>query len=107
MNHSNDEQCGKTSSIKESLAVCKISLKDYNDVIQALFLAAPKDQKSHTIKKFNSRGCPVVNAGVMRVFDGATIVAEDRGSVYAVWVNRTDEKGQTEEVLSFAELPWK
>lgn len=107
MTHDNDEHFTLTSGIKESLAACRISLEDYNDVIQALFLAAPKDQESHTSKKADSRGFPVVNAGVMRVFDGATIVAEDRGSVYAVWINRTNKKGQTEEVLGFVELPWK
>lgn len=107
MNHSNDEQCGKTSSIKESLKACKISLKDYDDLIQALVLAGSKDREAHAIKKIDSRGCPVANAGVMRVFEGATIVAEDRGSVYAVWINRINEKGQTEEVVCFAEFPWK
>ena len=102
-----DEQASQTSTIEASLAACQISLKDYNNVIRALFIAAQKDQEVHPVRKVDSRGYPVAKAGVVRVFDGATLVAEDRGSVYAVWVNRIDEKGQTEEVVDFAEFPWK
>lgn len=94
------------SDIQECLASCGISAQDYNDLIRALFQAAPKELRAHAVKRYTGRGYPVATTTVKRAFAGVTIVAEDRGSVYVVWVTRTDEEGRTAEMVKFAEFPW-
>ena len=93
-------------SIQESLAVCGISNSEYQDVIQALYLAAPKDPAVHAETIFDRKGSPISYTSVSRFFEGATLIAEDRGAVYAVWVNRTDEAGGTTQMVGFAQFPW-
>lgn len=97
-------QVGK--SIQESLAVCGISDSEYQDVIQALYLAAPKDPAVHAETRFDRKGSPIFYTSVSRFFDGATLIAEDRGAVYAVWVNMIDEHSGTTQMVGFAQFPW-
>jgi len=93
-------------SIQESLEVCGISNAEYQDVIEALYLAAPKDPAVHAETRFDRKGSPISYTSVSRFFDGATLIAEDRGAVYAVWVNRTDEARGTTQMVCFAEFSW-
>ena len=95
-----------TLSIEECLRAWGVSLQDYQDVILALFQAAPKNRAAHVLMKFDRWGNPIPNATVSRDFGGLTILAEDRGAVYAVWVKRTQRDGSLEAVLAFAEFPW-
>lgn len=95
-----------TPNIEECLRVCGISIEDYRDIILALFQAAPKGAAAHASKKVDSRGSPIAYATVSRNFERLTIVAEDRGSVYAVWINRIREDGSLMEVLEFGEFQW-
>ncbi len=94
------------SSILERLAAWGISDKDYKDLIQGLFLAAPKDRAAHALTEFNSKGDPLASTEVRRVFGSFAIVAVDRGAVYAVWVSKIDQDRGTEEVVEIAQFPW-
>ncbi len=93
-------------SIQDCLSACGIRSRDYADLIQALSLATSKDPIKHSKTKFDRAGYPLAIASVTRVFDGFTVVAEDRGTEYAVWVTKTGKNGTTEEVIGFAEFSW-
>jgi hypothetical protein len=60
---------------------------------------------AHAVRKVDKRGFSLATAEVSRVFNGAKVVAEDRGTVYAVWVSKINDGGRV-EVIGFAELPW-
>jgi hypothetical protein len=94
------------SHIKEVLAACGISVEDYDDLIQALFLAAPKDPKAHTMVKKDIRGYPMAQTSVSKFFGDVIVNADDRGPVYAVWVRKFDENRVTAEVIGFTEIQW-
>lgn len=106
MSHNEDQNGAPVTDIMQCIEACGISPEDYDDLIQALFLAAPKDPSAHAETKFDSKGSPISTTSVSRSFDGVALVAEERGAVYAVWVNKIDEKGGTNKVVGFALLPW-
>jgi len=106
MSRETDERRGTGPNLREWLEACGISPEDYDDLIQALFLAAPKDPAAHAVTRLDTRGSPLPITVVGRFFDSATVFAEDRGAVYAVWVSRIDRERATEEVVGFAEFPW-
>jgi len=94
-----------TPGIEEPLKGLAIGIEDYRDVIRALFQAGPKDKAARTATKLDAHGTPITLAAVERSFNGLTIVAEDRGSVYVVWVTKTREDGSLDEVLELAQFP--
>ena len=73
-------------------------------MILGLFKASSRDSSPQISKQLVGGGNPISWPTVTRDFAGITIVAEDRGPVYAVWLKRTDRGAG--EVLEFAEIPW-
>lgn len=101
-----DKGTEAVARIRECLEDCRISAQEYADVIQALFQAAPRDPEAHRTTRCDTMGSPISNATVSRSFEGAKLIAEDRGSVYTVWIMRTRPEGSGEEVVVIAEFPW-
>ena len=75
-------QTGK--SIQEALVSCGIGDSDYKDVIQAMYLAAPKDPAAHAKNNYDQNGLHVPHTSIIRFFGKASIRIEDHGAVYAV-----------------------
>ena len=83
-----------------------LSVEDYRDVITGLFRVAPKDEELRADVLYDAQKYPVALAIVERRFNGVSIVAEDRGALYAVWIERTQEDGALNEVVWFGEFTW-
>ena len=66
----------------------------------------PKNPAAHAVTKIDSKGSPIAITFVSRNFDGVTLVAADRGAVYAVWVNKIDENRIATETVEFSQIPW-
>jgi len=94
------------ANLRACLDACGISQQHYCDLIRALVEATSHDPAAHVVTRCDKEGYPIAIAGLLRVFDDITVIIEDRGASYAVWVKRTDAKGGTVKVLSFAEFPW-
>lgn len=66
MSHYKDQGHVAGLPIPESLAICGMTPKDYGDLIQALFLAAPKESSAHAVRKFDSRGYTLATTELTR-----------------------------------------
>lgn len=106
MTRSIDMEAGANSNITDSLNACGISSEDYRDLIDALYMAAPKEPAAHADVKFDRKDTPISTTLVSRIFDGAILTAEERGAVYAVWVRKIDKERGTKEVVGFAQFAW-
>ena len=93
------------TNVGEALEWAGINQSDYAAVIGALFQAAPSDSSARLNRRLDRLGSPVANAYISRKFDGFSLVAEDRGPTYAVWVIEGGG-GPQSMVVFFAEFPW-
>ncbi len=94
------------SALECCLRSCGISLQDYTDLTDALARISRRSHAADTSYRYDNTGVAFPYASISRMFDRCTIVAEDRGPVYAVWVKSTHADGGLREVLFFAELAW-
>lgn len=106
MTHSDNMETEPNSDIRDCLNTYGISSRDYHDLIYALFMAAPKEPAAHAEFKLDRQGSPISSTFVSRVFNGTVLAAEDRGTVYAVWVSRINDQLGTKEIVGFAQIPW-
>lgn len=106
MSRNNAQKGEADTNIRDCLKSYGINSQDYDDLISALFLAAPKEPGAHDEVKLDRKESPISTTFVSRIFKGMSLTAEDRGAVYAVWVSRIDEEWGTKEVVGFAQLPW-
>lgn len=97
----------RREGIVESLVVWGIPRDAYEDMIRGLFIAAGKDRAPGVAQAAKWAGRAGRPTTVMRTFRWVRVVAEDRGSVYAVWISRINDKGVTQGVIQFAEIPWE
>jgi len=93
------------NNLERCLDVLHISRSDYYRIIDGLARVSTREMVSRPAK-VDRHDWVGTNAVVERIFGNCTIRAEDRGPVYALWINATKDDGSLRRVLFFAEIPW-
>lgn len=95
------------NNLEKCLDALCISRSDYCSVINGLArVSTGNTSVSSTSSRLDKHDWFRANAVVERFFGNCSIRAEDRGPVYAVWINTTADDGSLRRVLFFAEIPW-
>ncbi len=94
------------SALDRCLRSCGINLQDYYDLTDALVRISRRGHAADISYRYDKTGLAFSYASISRMFDSFTVVAEDRGPVYAVWVKSTYADGGLREVLFFDEFAW-
>jgi hypothetical protein len=86
--------------LAKCLKSCDIPVREYQSIMEALYLIKPKHKSRHQSELLDSTGLSCSQSRIVRVFESAKVIVEDRGSVYHVWVKRDAE------VLFYAKFCW-
>jgi hypothetical protein len=93
-------------NLEQCLDMLGISGSEYCSIINGLACMCIRDPSIRMPLRLDRYGWVQANAIVEKIFGNCTIRAEDRGPVYAVWINATADDGSLQRVLFFAEIPW-